>query len=168
MVSDFCLLKRILRYVKGTLEYGFTLRNMLHCFLLLTMIVTGLVVNKLDDQQRLSVFYLDATYYPGMPKSSRLFQGSLLKRNIEPSIEAEYRDLRPAAQEITWISSLLRDIGITRDQAIILMCDNLSAVYLSANLTLHNRSKHFDTDYHYIREQAVLGLIETRHILASQ
>lgn len=127
---------------------GFTLRKMLNYFYLLTMIVTGLAVNKLDDQHRFSVF--------------------CLKRNIEPSIEAEYRALGPAAQEITWISSLLRDIGITQDQAIILMCDNLSAVYLSESLTLHNKSKNFDTDYHYIREQVVLGLIKTRHITASQ
>lgn len=48
------------------------------------------------------------------------------------------------------------------------MCDNLSAVYLSANPALHKRSKHFDTDYHYIREQVALGLIETQHISAAQ
>lgn len=44
--------------------------------------------------------------------------------------------------------------------------DNLSAVYLSTNPALHSRSKHFDTDHHYIREQVALGLIETHHIPA--
>ena len=50
----------------------------------------------------------------------------------------------------------------------LLLCDNLFSVYLCANLALHNKSKHFDTDYHYIREQVALGLIETRHIPASR
>ena len=40
-------------------------------------------------------------------------------------------------------------------------------MYLSADPAQHNRSKHFDTDYHYIREQVALGLIETRHIPAA-
>lgn len=83
------------------------------------------------------------------------------------STEAEYRALSTTAQEITWLSYLLRDIGIPQEQATTLFCDNLSAVYLSANPALHNRSKHFDTDYHYIREQVALGLIETRHIPAA-
>lgn len=48
---------------------------------------------------------------------------------------------------------LLRDIGISQPHATMLLCDNLSAVYLSANPTMHKRSKNFDTDYHYIRER---------------
>ena len=51
---------------------------------------------------------------------------------------------------------------------MLLRCENLSAVYLSANPALHNRSKHFDTDWHYIREQVALGLIETRHVPSAQ
>ena len=83
------------------------------------------------------------------------------------STEAEYRALGSMAQEITWLSFLLRDFGIVQTDPTLLLCDNLSAVYLSTNPALHNRSKHFVTDYHYIREQVALGLIETRHIPVS-
>lgn len=84
------------------------------------------------------------------------------------STEAEYRALTAVARELTWISSLLRDLGVSKRQPTLVRCDNLSAVYLSAiNPALHNRSKHFDTDYHYIREQVALGLIETQHISGS-
>lgn len=48
-----------------------------------------------------------------------------------------------------------------------MLCDNLSTVYLTTNSALHKKSKHFDRDWHYIREQVALGLIETRHIPAS-
>lgn len=83
------------------------------------------------------------------------------------STEAEYRALGATAQEVTWISFLLRDIGLQQSESILLLCDNLYVVYLSTNPAMHKRSKYFDTDYHYIREQVALGLIETRHIPAT-
>ena len=84
------------------------------------------------------------------------------------SFEAEHRALGATAQEIAWISCQLRDLVIAQPMSTLLLCDNLSAMYLSANPALHNRSKHFDTDCHYIHEQVALGLIETRHIPASR
>ncbi|CAA7017020.1 unnamed protein product [Microthlaspi erraticum] len=83
-------------------------------------------------------------------------------------MEAEYRALTATAQEITWLSALLGDLGIPQTKSTLLQCDNLSAVYLSANPALHNQLKHFDTDWHYIREQVALGLIETKHIPAKE
>lgn len=83
------------------------------------------------------------------------------------STEAEYQALAETAQEITWISQLLRDLDIPQERSTLLLCDNLSAVYLSTNPALHKKSKHFERDWHYIRERVALGLIETRHIPAS-
>ena len=77
------------------------------------------------------------------------------------STEAEYKALTAAAQELTWLSALLKDLNVSQFCPTLLHCDNLSSVYLSANPALHNRSKHFDTDFHYIREQVAFGLIET-------
>ncbi|WZZ37809.1 hypothetical protein YC2023_034068 [Brassica napus] len=82
------------------------------------------------------------------------------------STEAEYRALAETAQEVTWISQLLRDLNISQDSATLMLCDNLSAVYLTTNSALHKKSKHFDRDWHYIREQVAPGLIETQHIPA--
>lgn len=83
------------------------------------------------------------------------------------STEAQYRALGATAQEITWISFLLRDIGVQQPQSTMLLFDNLSVVYSSTNPAMHKRSKHFDTNYHYIREQVALGLIEIQHIPAT-
>ena len=82
------------------------------------------------------------------------------------STEAEYRALAETAQEVTWLAQLLRDLNISQDSATLMLCDNLSAVYLTTNPALHKKSKHFDRDWHYIREQVALGLIETQHIPA--
>lgn len=82
------------------------------------------------------------------------------------SMEAEYYAPTAAAQEVTWILYLLRDLGIAQSEPTRLHCDNMYVVYLSTNPALHSRTKHFDSDYHYIRKQVALGLIETQHIPA--
>ncbi|XP_019100833.1 PREDICTED: uncharacterized protein LOC109132852 [Camelina sativa] len=110
--SDFVLLKRILRYLKGTLHMG----------------------QPIKKNNNFSLFaYCDSDY-----------AGSKRQPTVsKSSTEAEYRALTATVY-----------------------CDNLSAVYLTANPALHNRTKHFDTDYQYIRERVALGLIETHHIYA--
>ena len=40
---------------------------------------------------------------------------------------------------------------------MILYCYNVSATYLTANLVHHDRTKHIDVDYHFVREMVVKG-----------
>ena len=75
------------------------------------------------------------------------------------STEAEYRTLSLTATVLKWIDSLLGEMGISLPDTPELFCDNLSAVYLTANPALHNRSKHFDIGFHYVRERVALGAL---------
>lgn len=68
------------------------------------------------------------------------------------------------ASELTWISNVLRDLGIPLTVTPELYCDNLSAVHLSANPAYHARTKHFETHYHYVRERVALGSLLVYHI----
>ena len=63
-----------------------------------------------------------------------------------------------------WLSFILSDTRITQPKPVILLCDNLSAVHLTANPALHNRSKHFETEYHYVRERVAVGVLDVQHI----
>ena len=83
------------------------------------------------------------------------------------STEAEYRALANTACEITWLSFVLRDLGVPQPKPAVLRCDNLSAVHLTANPVLHSRSKHFETDYHYVRERVAFGVLEVQHVLSA-
>uniref|UniRef100_A0A2N9EXT0 Uncharacterized protein n=1 Tax=Fagus sylvatica TaxID=28930 RepID=A0A2N9EXT0_FAGSY len=49
------------------------------------------------------------------------------------STEAEYRAMASTAAELTWLSFILRDIGIYQAQPPTLFCDNLSALHMSVN-----------------------------------
>lgn len=80
------------------------------------------------------------------------------------STEAEYRTLSETASEVTWLCSIFRELGLPLLTTPLLLCDNLSAVLLSANPSFHSRTKHFALDYHYFRERVALGAIEVKHI----
>jgi hypothetical protein len=45
----------------------------------------------------------------------------------------KYKAIVNAIAELIWIRSLLRDLGISRDQPPVLWCDNIDATYLSSN-----------------------------------
>ena len=41
-------------------------------------------------------------------------------------------------------------------------------MYLTANPKSHGRSKHFEIDYHYVRERVALGALVVKHVPSSQ
>ena len=43
------------------------------------------------------------------------------------------------------------------------MCDNSSTIKMSKNPVLHERSKHIDVRFHFLRELANNGIIELLH-----
>lgn len=135
--SDFNILKRILRYVKGTLNMGITF-------------------NKNTDFRLRA--YSDSDY-AGCKTTRRLTGGfcTFLGNNIiswssmkqptvsKSSTEAEYRSLSDTTSELIWINNMLRDLHIPQPNPPELYGDNLSSIYLAANPVLHTRSKHVPT-----------------------
>ena len=68
------------------------------------------------------------------------------------------------AAELTWLSFLLRDLGIPLPCPPILHYDNLSALHMTVNPVFHGRTKHIELDYHYVREKVALGSLETHFV----
>ncbi|XP_071718187.1 uncharacterized mitochondrial protein AtMg00810-like [Rutidosis leptorrhynchoides] len=80
------------------------------------------------------------------------------------STESEYRSLAAATCEIIWVVKLLADLKVTNLLPVKLLCDNKSALLLAANPVFHERSKHFETDVHVVREKNLTGVIKTDYI----
>jgi hypothetical protein len=76
------------------------------------------------------------------------------------SSEAEYRALALAACEGKWLAKLIQDFGIKPKLPIEISCDNQSAILMSSNPILHERSKHIDLDCHFMRDMVNEGLIQ--------
>lgn len=72
-----------------------------------------------------------------------------------------------AAFELTWITSLLNDIGIFLKTPLILFCDNLSALYLTTNPLFQERTKHIEIDYHFVREKVANYSLVTLYVRAT-
>lgn len=80
------------------------------------------------------------------------------------SAEAEYRALASLAAELTWITYILKDIGVPKSSPPVLYTDNISALHLTSNPVLYARTKHVELDYHLVREKVVQGAMLTKFI----
>ncbi|OIT20722.1 retrovirus-related pol polyprotein from transposon tnt 1-94, partial [Nicotiana attenuata] len=152
----FSEVKRILRYVAGTLH---------HCLLLRPSNSISLTA------------YSDADW-AGCPDTRRsasislLFFGNNLiswsskKQHTvsRSSTEVEYRAMAHTVADILWVQELLRDLHIYLPDPPLVYCDNISALYLTVNPIYHSRTKHLAVDFHFVRERVASGSILVRYL----
>ena len=69
-----------------------------------------------------------------------------------------------ATAEIMWMQSLFNELGCPISTLATLWCDNVGAIYLSANHVFHAQTKHIELDYHFIHEQIQLGKLQVKFI----
>lgn len=142
--EDVLLIKRIFRYLKGTLEQGLTFTN--------------------KSPPRM-VCFSDADHGGDQTtgKSTSgivcIFSGAAIswRSQKQPtvslsSMEAEIIAASESAQEILWLNRLLDDL--LKTEKPILNLDNESAVYLAHNpkYEYHKRTKHIKLKHFFIRE----------------
>nr|GEU56300.1 ribonuclease H-like domain-containing protein [Tanacetum cinerariifolium] len=105
-------LKRILRYVQGTLDLG------LHLYASSTTSLVG---------------YTDADW--ASCPSTRM------------------------STSAAWLRNLLCELRTPLSTATLVYCDNVSAVYMSANPVQHQRTKHIEIDIHFVRDMVTVGQV---------
>ncbi|GKB81436.1 ribonuclease H-like domain-containing protein [Tanacetum coccineum] len=152
----FLALKRILRYVRGTLDYGLQL---------FSSSTTNLVA------------YSDADW-AGCPTTRRSTSGYcvFLGNNLlswsskrQPTLSrssagAKYRGVANAIAETCWLRNLLRELHTPLSSATLVYFDNVSAVYLSSNPVQHQRTKHIEIDIHFVRDLVAAGQVRVLHV----
>ncbi|XP_019183561.1 PREDICTED: uncharacterized protein LOC109178368 [Ipomoea nil] len=127
------LLKRVLRYIKGTLDYGLRLTPSssmaLHAF-------------SDSDWAGCPIDRKSTSGYAVFLGSNLISWLSRKQRAVaRSSTEAEYKALADVSAEVTWVVSLLQELGLHTGQPATLWCDNLGATYLCANPVFHARTK---------------------------
>ena len=66
--------------------------------------------------------------------------------------EAEYMALSDAAKEAMHLRALLTVLGIDVEEKTVIYEDNQAAIKIAENPVLHDRTKHIDIRYHFVRE----------------
>ncbi|GJS45716.1 ribonuclease H-like domain-containing protein [Tanacetum coccineum] len=149
-------MKRVLRYLRGTTDLGLQLFR--------------------STTSQL-IAYSDADW-AGCPATRRstsgycVFLGDNLltwssKRQdtlSRSSVEAEYRGVANTVAETSWIRNLLRELHTSLFTATLVYCDNVSAVYMSANPVQHQRTKHIEIDIHFVRDKVAAGHVRVLHV----
>jgi hypothetical protein len=150
------MVRRILRYVKGTIEMGlhFSSHTTLDLFAFSDADWAGCTTTR-----RSTTGY--CTFLGGNLISWYAKKQHTISRS---STEAEYRAMANTTAELTWLAFILKDLCITLSSPSILYCDNLSALHMTVNPVFHARSKHIELDYHFVRERVARGLLVTQHI----
>ena len=67
-------------------------------------------------------------------------------------------------QEALFLKTLTKDFGLLCHEPISLYGDNQGAIALVKNPVTHEKSKHIDIKFHFIREKFSEGLIQINHI----
>ncbi|GKB46772.1 ribonuclease H-like domain-containing protein [Tanacetum coccineum] len=79
-------------------------------------------------------------------------------------VEAEYRGVANVVAETCWLRNLLRELHTPLSSAKLVYCDNVSAVYLSCNPVMHQRTKNIEIDIHFVCDLVATGQIRVLHI----
>jgi hypothetical protein len=69
-----------------------------------------------------------------------------------------------ATVELIWIQTLLKELGVFQSRAPVLLCDNIGAVYLTSNLVFHERTKHVEVGFHFVKERVAEKALDVRII----
>jgi|UniRef100_A0A2N9EPG4 hypothetical protein len=147
--------KRILRYIRGTLDHG------------LYYIPGPISLSAFSDAD-----------WVGDPNDKRSTSGMLVFLGPNPitwsakkqltvsrsSTEAEYRALASASAELCWLRTLVKDLGIFLSDPPILWCDNVSALAIASNPVFHARTKHIEVDFHFIHERVICKDLQVKFV----
>lgn len=84
------------------------------------------------------------------------------------STESEYRALATVTCEVLWLLKLMQDLGLKYKVPVSIFCDNQSAILLSLNPVLHERTKHIEIDVHLVRDKVSEGVVKVVKVDSSE
>nr|GEU71613.1 retrotransposon protein, putative, Ty1-copia subclass [Tanacetum cinerariifolium] len=84
----------------------------------------------------------------------------------DSTCESEYIAASEASDEAIWIKNFIGDLGVvpTVQDPIKIFCDNESAVALTKEPKDHEKSKHIERKYHFVRSKVEEGHVIVKHI----
>nr|GEZ78304.1 ribonuclease H-like domain-containing protein [Tanacetum cinerariifolium] len=152
----FAAFKHILWYVRGTVDFNLQLY---------ASATTSLVGYTDADwagcpSTRCSTF----GYYVFLGDNLLSWSSKRQHTISRSSAEAKYRGVANVVAETAWLRNLLRELHSPLYIASLVYCDNVCAVYLSANPVQQQRTKHNKIDIHFVCDMVQTGHIRVLHV----
>ncbi|KAH9685807.1 hypothetical protein KPL70_014105 [Citrus sinensis] len=154
--THFKAAKRILRYIKGTTNFGL-LYSFSNDYKLVGYSDSDWG-GDVDDRKSTTgfVFFMGDTAFTSMSKKQPIVMLS--------TCEAEYVATSSSACHAIWLRNLLKELGLPQEEPTEICVDNKSAIALSKNPVFHDRSKHIGTRYHFIRECIARKEVQVKYV----
>ena len=148
--------KRLLRYISGTIGYGLVYKK--SDFPDLVGYSDSDHAGDIDTRKSTTgmMFYLGDNLISWQSVKQRVVALS--------SCEAEYVAATMAATQGIWLARLLGELKGEAPSTVKLRLDNMSALALSRNPVHHERNKHMEVRYHSIRDCVIAGQIYAEFI----
>jgi hypothetical protein len=142
--THWIIAKPVLRYLRGTIGYGMRYASSVDLSL----------QGYADAYWARSTIDIKNTFDCCFPLGSAMVSWCSRKQSSVAlsTAEAEYIALSVAVREAVWLRKLLTDLFDHEMDPTIIHCDNHSCVNLFENPVFHDRSKHIEIKYHYIRD----------------
>ncbi|KAH0724932.1 hypothetical protein KY284_000797 [Solanum tuberosum] len=140
--QHFGAVKRVLRYVAGTTDFGIWYSKAPN--LRLVGFTDSDYIGCLDDRKN--------TFRNYFGFGSRVVTWSSKKQEIVAlsTSETEYTTTSLAVQQALWLRKLLEDFNYERKEFTEIIFDSKSTIAMAKNPSFHGRTKHIDVQYHFI------------------
>ncbi|GJY13118.1 ribonuclease H-like domain-containing protein [Tanacetum coccineum] len=152
----FAALKRILRYVRGTMYFG------LQLYAFATTSLVG--YTNADWAGCPSIRRSTSGYYVFLGNNLLSWSAKCQHTLSHSNAKVEYRGVANIVTETAWLRNLLRELHSPLSTATLIYYDNVSAVYLSTNPIQHQWMKHIEIDIHFVRDMVTAGQVRVLHV----
>ncbi|GJS74737.1 ribonuclease H-like domain-containing protein [Tanacetum coccineum] len=78
--------------------------------------------------------------------------------------KAEYKGVANVVAETAWLHNLLRELYTPLLSATFVYCDNVSAIYMTANPIQHQRTKYIEIDIHFVCDMVAHSQVRVLHV----
>jgi hypothetical protein len=93
------------------------------------------------------------------------YGSSRKQSNISLSMaEAEYIVACSASFKAIWLQKLLIGLFDLEMEATMILCDNQSCIKMTKNPVFHDKTKHIEIWYHYIRDMVQKGAVKLQYV----
>ncbi|XP_068319755.1 secreted RxLR effector protein 161-like [Pyrus communis] len=156
--------KKVLMYIKGTLNYDLEyVKGRKAC-----------LIGYCDSDWGGSLEDSKSTLGYAFSFSNGVFSWALVKQSCVAlsTADAEYISASEATTQAIWLRFVLEYFGELQTDETPFHCDNTSTIAITKNYVFHQKTKHIERRYHFIKDELQEGIIDlvycpTKELLAN-